>query len=409
MRMSCFLRLKAFCYILVDVILEAMNAIEISNCVYAGRKTQRGVNVKIGILSMQRVLNFGSVLQAYSLQKILESIAKAPVQFIDIEEDRVCFSKKTIFEEADTGEEKALSDGVFSKAKRWSIKRISFWNKKKIRKFMRKTFNLTESNNHSNYDAVVVGSDEVFNHRHGVNLQLHGDVKQAKCVFSYAASAGSAMIEDISVEDRGLVRGAMANFSAISVRDTATQKYVQSLYDGNVQHHLDPVLVGDLTERKHRRVWLKNYLLVYAYGHRIKSAQEIDAILKYAKDRGLKSVAVGGSQPWCDMYIPVSPFRLLDYFYHADAVVTDTFHGAIFSVINQKRFAVIVRKTNENKLKGLLEDFTLQNREVQNMDQLAEVLDKTIDYRSVKKILDREKQRTHSYLATELMRCQNGN
>lgn len=367
------------------------------------------MNVKIAILSMQRVVNFGSVLQAYSLKKILERITKAEIHFIDINEDRVCASKKTNSEEADTGEKKVLSNSIFSKGKRWIIRQLSSWNKKKIRKFMDNTLNLSESNNQQSYDAVVVGSDEVFNHRHGVNLQLHGDVQQAENVISYAASAGSAMLEDISMEDRDLVREAMANFSAISVRDAATVKYAKALYAGDVQHHLDPVLVGDLDQRKHRKVWLKNYLLVYAYGYRIKSAEEINTIQKYARDRGLKTVAVGGSQPWCDLYIPVSPFRLLDYFYYADAVVTDTFHGTIFSVINQKPFAVIFRNTNENKLRGLLEDLTLQGREVRNMDRLAEVLDMPMDYRAVEEIRAREKKRTYDYLTRELMRYQNGN
>ena len=365
--------------------------------------------MRIAILSMQRVLNFGSVLQAYSLQKILEQITKKPVCFIDIEEDRVCFSKKTVFAEVDMGEEKVLSNSIFSRAKRWSMKCFSSWNKKKIRRFMRETLCLSDNDNDDTYDMVVVGSDEVFNHRHGLNLQLHGDVKQSNGVITYAASAGSAVIDDISTEDQKLAREAISRFSAISVRDRATQKYVQSLYDGNVQHHLDPVLVGDLDKRKHHRVWLKNYLLVYAYGYRIKSVQEINAIQKYAKDRGLKTVAIGGSQPWCDLYIPVSPFRMLDYFYYADAVVTDTFHGTIFSVINQKRFAAIVRKTNEKKLRGLLEDLHLQDREVRHMDQLANVLDASVDYRVVKEIRDKEKQRTYTYLTTELMRYQNGN
>lgn len=364
--------------------------------------------MKIAILSMQRVVNFGSVLQAYSLQKILEGISKESVRFIDIEEDRVCYSKKTNSQEKDTGEKKVLSNSIIAKGKRWSIRRLSAWNKKKIRQFMQNTLGLNQSDNDDHYDMVVVGSDEVFNHRYGVNFQLHGDVKQADRVISYAASAGSAMLEDISEEDRASVREAMAKFSAISVRDAATQDYAKALYGGAVQRHLDPVLVGDLAERKHRKVWLKDYLLVYAYGSRIKSKEEIDAIQKYAKEKGLKTVAFGGSQPWCDLYIPVSPFRLLDYFYYADAVVTDTFHGTIFSIINQKRFAAILRNTNENKLRGLLEDMHLQDREVRNMGSLKEVLETNIDYQAVQEIREREKQRTYAYLKTELARYENG-
>ena len=363
--------------------------------------------MKIAILSMQRVVNFGSVLQAYSLQKILEGISKESVRFIDIEEDRVCYSKKTNSQEKDTGEKKVLSNSIVAKGKRWTIRRLSAWNKKKIRKFMQNILDLRQNDNLDHYDMVVVGSDEVFNHRYGVNLQLHGDVKQADRVISYAASAGSAMLEDISEEDRITVQEAMVNFSAISVRDTATQRYAKALYDGTVHHHLDPVLVGDLDQRKHRKVCLKNYLLVYAYGSRIRSKEEIDAIQKYAKDRGLKTVAFGGSQPWCDLYIPVSPFRLLDYFYYADAVVTDTFHGTIFSVINQKPFAVIVRNTNENKLRGLLKDLALESREIRNVDHLEQVLNTPIDYWTVEEIRVRERQRTYDYLTREIMRCQN--
>ena len=358
---------------------------------------------------MQRVLNFGSVLQAYSLQNMLEGITGEHIEFLDIEEERVCFSKKTHFEELVPGEEKQLPRDFISRAKRKSITMLSAWNKKKIRRFMKNTLKLTDQNVDSHYDLVVVGSDEVFNHRYGVNLQLHGDVKKTNSLISYGASAGSAMVEDISIEDRALVREAMERFSAISVRDKATLRYVQALYDGQVYHHLDPVLVGNLADRKHRRVWLKKYMLVYAYGQRIKTVEEIDAIQKYARERDLKIVAVGGSQSWCDLYIPVSPLRLLDYFYYADAVVTDTFHGSIFSVINQKRFAVIVRNTNANKLRGLLEDLNLQNREVRHMEQLEEVLDAPVDYRAVTEILDREKQRSYEYLTTELMRCHNAN
>ena len=46
----------------------------------------------------------------------------------------------------------------------------------------------------------------------------------------------------------------------------------------------------------------------------------------------------------------------------------------------------------------------LQDREVRNMDQLAEVLDKPIDYQTVQKIREQEKQRTYAYLTTELTR-----
>lgn len=43
--------------------------------------------MKIAILSMQKIINYGSVLQAYSLQQIVEDITGTKVDFIDIEEN----------------------------------------------------------------------------------------------------------------------------------------------------------------------------------------------------------------------------------------------------------------------------------------------------------------------------------
>jgi len=94
--------------------------------------------------------------------------------------------------------------------------------------------------------------------------------------------------------------------------------------------------------------------------------------------------------------------RMLDYFYYADYVVTDTFHGAVFSVINGKQFAVIMRKTNRNKLLGLLRDLNLEDRLLENMEQLESTLTQSVDYAAVNQVLAREKTRTRAYLKEQL-------
>lgn len=357
---------------------------------------------KIAILSMQRVVNFGSVLQAYSLRELLQEMIDAPVTFLDIDETAVLCSRNSVPGSVDYDVPAAYPPGLFQRGKRWVIARLSAWNKRLIQQFMQKQLRLNANSANAHYDCVVVGSDEVFNHRKGVCLQLHGDVKQAKKIISYAASCGSANVADILPEDTEKVRTAMGRFSAVSVRDDATRAYVSDLYDGPVTHHLDPVLVGKLAQRQHRPVRLKKYLLVYAYGQRIRTAEEINAIQSFAKKRKLKTVAVGGSQFWCDLYIPTTPFRLMDYFYYADYVVTDTFHGAVFSVINRKKFAVIERKTNRNKITGLLQDLELQDRQVGDMESLEKVLTDEIDYQTVASILAREQKRTREYLTKQL-------
>ena len=357
---------------------------------------------KIYILSMQRVLNFGSVLQAWSLRDMLMGIVDNQVLFLEIDGKTALPSNRSITEEADYDVPASYPPGILQKAKRRCIKWLSSCNKKFISKFMKAELGLDAPRCDEMPNLVVIGSDEVFNHAKGVNLQLHGDVAGANRVITYAASCGSALAGDVRPQDRDRVRSALGNIESISVRDAATQRYIAELTGRETVRHLDPVLVGSLSQRKSREVWLKKYLLVYAYGQRIRTEKEINAIRSFARSKGLKTVAMGGSQFWCDLYIPASPMRLLDYFNSADYVVTDTFHGTIFSVINHKKFAVLARPTNRSKIGGLLEDLDLSGRLLSDVEQLDSVLPSEIDYRKVDEILSRERERAREYLRNQL-------
>ena len=93
---------------------------------------------------------------------------------------------------------------------------------------------------------------------------------------------------------------------------------------------------------------------------------------------------------------------MLDYFWYADYVVTDTFHGTIFSVINRKKFAVLVRKTNRNKLTSLLQDLGLECRLVTDLNRMEYILSNEIDYTAVDAILEHERIRARAYLLKQL-------
>lgn len=356
--------------------------------------------MKIAILSMQRVVNYGSVLQAWSLRDTVQRITGHRAVFLDITDEPALAVAQDTAQQQDYQTPAAYPPGLLQKGKRKVISRLSAWNKRKIRRFMKRELELDRVARDGEYDCVIVGSDEVFNHARGVRLQLHGQIPQAKKAFTYAAACGSADWRAIC--DQPAVVEALSRFSAVSVRDQATWEYVSALGVRAPVQHLDPVLVGSLSQQKRKKVWLKKYLLVYAYGQRIRSSEEIQAIRDFARAKGLKTVAMGGSQFWCDLYIPASPMRLLDYFGSADYVVTDTFHGAVFSVISRKAFAVLPRYSNRNKITGLLESLGLQDRLVPQIGQLGQLLSQPIDYHRVEQLLLREKQRSESYLQEQL-------
>ena len=83
--------------------------------------------------------------------------------------------------------------------------------------------------------------------------------------------------------------------------------------------------------------------------------------------------------------------------------MTDTFHGVIFSVINRRKFAAIIRPSNRNKLSCLLEELGLARRSVKDMKQLGDILDSPVDFRAVEDILNRERSRARDYLKEQLI------
>lgn len=354
--------------------------------------------MKIAILSMQKVYNYGSVLQAYSLKEIVEKISKERVDFLNPSYEETITANMPVKDHSDYAIKPYIENNfIYFRNKVVNKLKMKKFNKK-IEKFQNQILKLDENNIDKTYDLVIEGSDEVFKCSDKVFLNLYGNVPNTKKLITYAASCGSANIVGLSDETISIVKDKMKNFSAMSVRDNNTEEYIKNLYDGKIERNLDPVLVGNLNKMEHKPVKYKNYMIVYAYGDRIRSKEEIDAIKTYAKKYRLKTIAIGAPQYWCDKFIVPSPFEMLDYFYHASCVVTDTFHGTIFSVINKCKFATILRKTNQNKLGDLLRKLNLENNQVTDINNLEQILNQEIDYNKVEEILESEKNSTREYI-----------
>ena len=260
----------------------------------------------------------------------------------------------------------------------------------------------------------MIGSDEVFNCTQsnrdvGYSPDLFGHGSHADRIISYAASFGNTTLDRLRASGiEREVRDGLRRFERISVRDENSAAIVEHLIGHRPDIHLDPVLMYDFSTREplvpKSTKMQRPYVLVYGYSNRF-SESENAAVARYAKSIGSRIVCIGGMQGCCDEYVDCDPFELLAYFRDAQAVVTDTFHGVIFAIINQRPFAAIVRKSvgssygNEQKLGYLLSDLGLNESRVGSGDQLQEVLERPIDYRLVGTRLEQERSRTSEYLA----------
>ena len=147
----------------------------------------------------------------------------------------------------------------------------------------------------------------------------------------------------------------------------------------------------------------EKYLILYAYAGRI-SNDEADWISSYAKKKNLKIYTIGGVQKCADRFVDCSPFEVLAYFRNAEEVITDTFHGSIFSVITHCPFTTLIRKSvgngygNEEKLSDLLERLRLDDRMTTKVEDAENINEKMIDYAKVDELLKTHREVTKEYL-----------
>ena len=155
--------------------------------------------IKVGILSMQRIQNYGSFLQAYGLKHILEELG-CEVQFVDYHP-----GETLIPADGGTGIMRKLSkvtdvlkqDGPLKEKLRF----IKY--KKNYAANYYPYLGITEEKNYNpELDVLIIGSDEVFNcvqnnTNVGFSPELFGQGNKAKKLVSYAASFGNTTIEKL--------------------------------------------------------------------------------------------------------------------------------------------------------------------------------------------------------------------
>lgn len=366
---------------------------------------------KIGILSMQRITNYGSFLQAYALKMMLKELGH-DVQFVDYRIGEPLIATDNQIKIGIAGKvHKALEVLQYDAPIKHRIQFILY--KKQFAEKYHNILGITPEMNYTpELDVLVIGSDEVFNcvqknPNVGYSLELFGKNNKAKKLITYAASFGNTTIEKIErFNKKSEICGLLQEFDAISVRDENSGAVVKALTGKSVEYHLDPVLAYDYIGKCNlipKFTPKEKYLILYAYSGRV-SESESEWISAYAKKRGIKVYAIGGVQKCADRFIDCSPFEVLAYFYHADEVITDTFHGTIFSVITKRQFATIVRKSvgtsygNEEKLTDLLKRLGLQSQIANDVYSIDKIMRENIDYGTVDTILQKERICTLDYL-----------
>ena len=359
--------------------------------------------MKIGILTYRDVHNHGAVLQANALKTVLESWGH-----------EVCFLQfQRNYDLIPSNSAKKYKLGLSSIPFyiKYMLQRgisnvvYNFYKNRILNKYRNNSLKLGPRYSDFQGDVVIIGSDEVFSFEVGINPFFFGHGVQCNRILSYAGCFGPttlSFLKDHSLE--ALVTSGLEQMSAVGVRDKNSKDIVESVSSKKAQLVCDPVILyGYEKEKAEFKPKQQKYLVVYSYDKNMNDTTEVQAIRNYAKKNNLKVLSVGYYHKWCDKNISVSPDELLGYIQNAELVVTDTFHGAVLSLVCNTNFAVKLRG-NSNKLKNLLEEYSLTDRLIEDFSDLEKISSQSIDFDSVNNIIEKRRNFSEEFLKTSLER-----
>lgn len=245
-------------------------------------------------------------------------------------------------------------------------------------------------------DCVIVGSDQVWREAYSpwitnYFLDFLGDKSCCKIKkYAYAASFG---VENnaISRDNIGKCSRLLKSFDAVSVREYSAKNYlIKSLSYDKASVVLDPTLLLSPTTY----VNLMKQEDIYATGL-VSYILDNDPEKEFIVDDVAKNI---GKQRTRLTTKPIETMKLvsiskwLSSIAYADFIVTDSFHGCVFSIIFKKKFIAIGNKVRGlDRFHTLLNNFDLSNRLVMSKDEYLEKANKLmedIDYKKVTKAYD---------------------
>ncbi len=336
--------------------------------------------MKIGILTHPLGANYGGILQAWALSTYLESLGHNVV--VLNRKNNLPLFKRIIKNILIAIGYKRYANPKYSNLERF------------VRQYINYSPALSTDSQMTNYvkrhrlDLVIVGSDQVwrpdFAKKYGFNYFLDfvpQGVKQA----SYAASYGLSEW-GYNSEETQRVAGLLSKFVAVSVREDEAVKLCKDNLDLEVEHLLDPTLLLQNTyydKIASDRKINESYTYVYWLG---SEEEKQKALKEFGGQNKIIEVSLRGDaqldsiEDW------------LSYIKYADNIITDSFHGLVFSILFNKQFYVQSNESGGNgRVRSLLE-----------MLEIASQLDgdsKSIDYSIVNRRIDELRQRSYKFIS----------
>lgn len=362
--------------------------------------------MKVGILTFPNSISYGACMQMLALYSAVERLG------YDVEV--INYHNSFMRDEKHIGSQEVGFVSYFKKQIR-KVAHKSLYNsfksfeEKNIRFYPEKAFYDTKQFKtiSSRYDAIICGSDQVWNPNiTDSDLSYFLDFCSLDTRrISYAPSFGIVTLpEDFSTK----VSSELLKFYAVSVREEAGKKIVEQLTSKSAELVLDPTFLVDSgfwsdVEKMHP-LGYGEYILYFTVSHS-------DALFKkcvsFSTENNMRMVVIGGNaiknlknkNPLLQYATDTKPGEWLYLLRNARYIVTNSFHGTAFSLINKKDFFVEYPTSAVSRLQQIICDLNLESRVVNNSEKF--IFD-SINYDDVFKVLSQKRKQSLCFLENSL-------
>lgn len=317
--------------------------------------------------------NFGALLQAYALKKTIEQMG-SQVQILNLDLEQVKNTYKQFHKVT----------GFHTLMYFWGDLRFCLDKKKAIARsiqFREEFLNLTTpypsgkaaAQNPPEADVYITGSDQVWNPTISYDSAFYLLFGRAETVrASYAASIAIEKIPDEFQED---FPKRIRNMEFISVREESGKELLAQ-YGIEAQVHLDPTLL--LKREDYEKLLVKPeikepYVLLYLVRWPEKAEKIVERVRSLYPGRKIVLV-IGETKARClgDIQIMnAGPREFLGLIRYADAVITTSFHGTVFSCLFEKEFAAMIPANVGSRITNLLKMADMEKHIVSEATQIT--------------------------------------
>lgn len=373
--------------------------------------------MKIGIITILKVNNYGAELQAFATQAVLKHMG------YDAEIIDYLFYKNPAFIKTHCSAplfrstlKKQLAEFLYpllSRLRNMGNKTALNRRENRFRNFHKKNTSMSETYRsidelykaQMNYDVYLTGSDQVWNP--GIYSSIAPyflDFAPTGCKrIAYAASFG---VSAIPMQARKYYKKHLQAYDAIGVREKDAVELVKTLAHKESKWVLDPTLLLD------KETWLKiaspvevnePYILLYELTP-CKYIRELAEYINKTYDWQIIRICKNANSDYKDgriiNIVDAGPAEFLYLFSKASLIITNSFHGSAFSINFQRPFYTVLplRKQNNSRQRSLLEMFKLTDRLLVEGDKYPCHKNLEIDYQPIVGILLQERAKSIQFL-----------